>query len=127
MGNRAIRVALSAILGAAGVVHLVDPGVFLPAMPPYLPWHLGLITSTGVLELAAAAGLWAPRPGLRRASAWCLAAYFVAILPAHVHVAVNGIEMFGIRDPRLLWGRLAFQAVFVVSAVRLAREGEGGR
>jgi uncharacterized membrane protein len=47
-------------------------------------------------------------------------AYFIAILPAHVHVAWNGIEMFGIRDPRLLWGRLVFQAVFVAAAYRLA-------
>ncbi len=112
-----IRGVMSGILAVAGVVHLIAPNVFMPAMPPYLPWHLTIIYVTGVLELAAALGLWVPR--LRRLTAWCLVAYFVAILPAHVHVAWNGIEMFGIRDPVLLWGRLVFQAVFVAAAYRL--------
>jgi uncharacterized membrane protein len=117
-----IRVVLSLTLGVAGVVHLVSPGLFLPAMPPYIPWHLELVYLTGVLELAAVAGLWSFR--LRRVTAWCLVAYFLAILPAHVHVAWNEVELFGIRDPRLLWGRLAFQPVFVASAYWLSREDE---
>lgn len=112
-----IRWVMSGILAVAGVVHLVAPDVFMPAMPPYLPGHLTMIYVTGGLELAAVVGLWVPR--LRRLTAWCLVAYFVAILPAHVHVAWNGIEMFGIRDPVLLWGRLVFQAVFVAAAYRL--------
>lgn len=115
-----IRILLSVILAAAGVVHLVDPGVFLPAMPPYIPWHREVILVTGVLELMAAAGLWIGR--VRVLTAWCLVAYFVAIIPAHLHIAVNGVAMFGISDPRLLWGRLALQAVFVAAAFRLTRE-----
>jgi uncharacterized membrane protein len=109
---------MSGILAVAGVVHLVAPDVFMTAMPPYVPGHLAVVYVTGGLELAAAVGLWVPR--LQRLTAWCLVAYFIAILPAHVHVAWNGIEMFGIRDPRLLWGRLVFQAVFVAAAYRLA-------
>jgi uncharacterized membrane protein len=124
MSYRLIRAALGLILGVAGVVHLVSPALFLPAMPPYIPWHLELIYLTGVLELAAAVGLRSPR--FRRVTAWCLVAYFLAILPAHVHVAWNQVELFGIRDPRLLWGRLAFQPVFVASAYWLTREREDG-
>ena len=102
------------------MVHLVRPAVFLPAMPPYIPWHWELIYLTGALELLAAAGLWIP--AIQRLTAWCLVAYFIAILPAHIHVACNGIAMFGIRDPALLWGRLVFQAVFVAAAYRLTRK-----
>jgi uncharacterized membrane protein len=116
-----IRLILSVILGTAGVVHLVRPEVFLPAMPPYVPWHRPVILLTGVLELAAAAGLWIPR--IARFTAWCLVVYFVAILPAHFHVAIHGIAMFGINDPALLWGRAAFQAVFIGAAYWLARKG----
>ncbi|MEW4569021.1 DoxX family protein [Tautonia sp. JC769] len=115
-----LRWMMSGLLAIAGMVHLVAPGVFKPAMPPYLPGHLTIIVVTGGLELAAAIGLWVPR--LRSLTAWCLVAYFIAIVPAHVHVAWNEIEMFGIRDPRVLWGRLAFQAVFVAAAYRLTRE-----
>lgn len=118
--DRGIRNVLSGLLAAAGAVHLVAPEVFLPAMPPYIPRHREVILMTGLLELAAAAGLWVPR--LRRLTAWCLVAYFVAIIPAHLHIAWNGIAMFGVRDPAVLWGRLAFQAVFVAAAYRLTRE-----
>ena len=89
-------------------------------MPPWIPWHGPLVLLTGLLELAAAAGLWF-RP-LARPAAWCLVAYFIAILPAHYHVAVNGISMFGVKNPAWLWARLAFQSVFIYAAYRLSRQ-----
>ncbi len=116
----AIRLLLSVILALAGVVHLVNPEVFVPAMPPWIPWHRPLILLTGGLEIAAAAGLWIKPLG--RLTAWCLVAYFVAILPAHYHVASQGISMFGISSPALLWGRMAFQSVFIYAAYRLAQD-----
>ncbi|MFO0888395.1 MAG: DoxX family protein [Isosphaeraceae bacterium] len=115
-----VRAVLSVILATAGAVHLLRPEIFLPAMPPYIPCHRAMILLTGVLELAAAAGLWVPY--LRTLAAWCLVAYFVAILPAHVHVSRNAIPMFGIRSPALLWARTAFQAAFVAAAWSLTRQ-----
>ena len=53
-----LRFVLSTILALAGVVHLVNPALFLPAMPPWIPWHEPLILLTGILEIAAAVGLW---------------------------------------------------------------------
>ncbi len=114
-----LRLTMSTILLAAGLVHLLMPGLLLPAMPPYVPWHAALVLITGVIELAAAITLWVP--ALRQATAWGLVAYFVAILPAHVHVAWHQIPMFGIRSPALLWGRLLLQSVFILAAYRLTR------
>ena len=85
--------------------------LFIKAMPPYIPYHLECIYFTGWLEIAFALGL--SRKNLRHVTSKLLVAYFIAILPAHIHVSVNQIEMFGVSSPILLWGRTLFQVVFI--------------
>jgi uncharacterized membrane protein len=118
---------LALVLAVAGLVHLMEPGAFLPFMPPYLPQPVFLIYFTGVLELFAAVGLRSP--GLRQKTAWWLVAYFVALWPVHFHVAANSIPVFGLASPAFLWGRTAFQIVFIAWAAWIAllarREGLG--
>lgn len=118
--RRLVRLWLTAVLVVAAIVHWVAPEVFLPSVPPSIPRHGFVVAFTGLLELAAAIGLWVPR--LRRATGVCLSLYFVAILPAHFHVAMNDIPMFGLRNP-WLWIRIPFQAVFIAAAWIL-REGD---
>lgn len=88
------------------------------AMPSYIPFHLEIIYGTGLIELLLAAGLVFEHT--RKISGYLCAAYFVAILPAHIHVAWNGIAMFGISSPILLWGRALFQVVFIRWAILVA-------
>ena len=118
---------LALVLAVAGLVHLMEPAAFLPFMPPYLPAPLFLIYFTGVLELFAAMGLRSP--ALRRQAARGLVAYFLAIWPVHFHVALNAIPVMGFGSPAFLWGRTAFQLVFIAWAARIAllarREGLG--
>ncbi|MEM9176854.1 MAG: hypothetical protein AAGC67_16655 [Myxococcota bacterium] len=111
--RRLVRLWLTAVLVVAAVVHGVAPEVFLPSMPPAIPFPGFWVAFTGGLELLAAVGLWVPR--FRRATGTWLAIYFVAILPAHFHVALNDIPMFGLRNP-WLWIRIPFQAVFIAAA-----------
>jgi uncharacterized membrane protein len=111
-----LRSAMTIVLFVAGLTHLVRPDLYLPAMPDYIPWHSFWVAFTGWLEIAAAIGLWLPRLG--DLTALCLVVYFIAILPAHFHVAQNDIPMFGLRNP-WLWIRIPFQAVFIVWAWRL--------
>lgn len=105
------------ILFSAGIVHLAAPKVFLKAMPDYIPFHIQLIYITGLIEIALGIGLLLKRT--RKYAAYALMAYFVAILPAHIHVAVNDIPMFGYDSPYVLWGRTAFQVVFIYWAYKL--------
>ena len=102
---------LAIILFIAGLLHGVKPELFLVAMPPYIPSHLEIIFLTGVLEFALAAGLYFPHSRKRTALISCL--YFIAILPAHIHVSLNQIPMFGVSSALLLWGRTLFQSVFI--------------
>jgi uncharacterized membrane protein len=114
-----LRAGLSLILLGAGLLHLVRPDLLLPAMPGYIPWHAFWIAFTGLIEIAAAIGLWIPP--VARLTALCLVVYFVAILPAHFHVAMNDIPMLGLQNP-WLWVRIPFQLVFIVWAWRLSRD-----
>ena len=102
---------LSSILFLAGVLHIINPGSFLRAMPDYIPFHIEVIYFTGILEIVFAIGLLFRR--VRSTFSVFIALYFIAILPAHFHVSINQIEMFGIQSPILLWGRTIFQVVFI--------------
>lgn len=118
--RRCVRLWLTGVLVVAALVHWIAPEVFLPSMPPAIPHHAFWVAFTGLLELLGAIGLWVP--GWRRPAGLCLAVYFVVILPAHFHVAMNDIPMFGLRNP-WLWIRIPFQAVFIAAAWIL-REGD---
>jgi uncharacterized membrane protein len=109
---------MSFILTVAGITHLISPELFLPAMPSYIPFPLPLIFFTGLLELLGAVGILISR--LRRLTGFCLVGYFIAILPAHFHIALNSISIFGITNPLVLWGRLLFQSVFIYWAYWIA-------
>jgi uncharacterized membrane protein len=110
---------LAVILFSAGILHGVKPELFLVAMPPYIPWHLEIVLLTGVLEFALAAGLYFQHSRKKAALLSCL--YFIAILPAHIHVSLNHIPMFGVSSPLLLWGRTLFQSVFIAWAYGIYR------
>jgi len=64
-----------------------------------------------VLEIIFAIGLIFSKT--RKIFAILTSLYFIAILPSHIHVSVNQIEMFGISSPLLLWGRTGFQVVVI--------------
>ena len=115
--DTALRAGLTIVLVAAAVTHLVRPEVFRPAMPPYLPVQDALIALTGWIELAFAVALW--WGSRRRLVGRLLALYFLALLPAHLHVSIHDIEMFGLRNP-WLWWRTVGQSVFVAWALLLA-------
>ena len=110
------NVALSAVLLIAAVAHFLYPELFLPAMPPYIPWHQEVIFWTGALEIIFAFGLLYRR--ITNITSKLLALYFVAILPAHFHVSMHKITMFGVSNPYLLWGRTLFQSVLIFWAFK---------
>ena len=111
-----MNISLSVILFIAGFTHLIKPQIYLKAMPPYIPYHYELIIISGIFEVIFSAGL------LFKASikitSWLLAIFFIAILPSHIHVSLNGIEFFGITSKYLLWLRTLLQSVFIFWAIK---------
>ena len=104
------RFILVSFFLVAGMNHFVSPQFYEAIMPAYLPWHRELIFLSGLAEILGAVGVSLGKT--RVYAGWGLIALLVAVFPANVHAAVEGI---GIRwiPQWILWARLPFQAVLI--------------
>ena len=111
----ALRGGLAAMFTMTGTTHFVVLRDDLVAMvPPALPAPGVLVTVTGILELAGAAGLlWRPTA---RWSAAGLTGLLLAMFPANVYAALSGTGLNG-EAPTPLGVRTVIQAVFIAAAV----------
>ena len=100
----------------AGVMHFVRPDVYLPMMPPYLPWHGPLVFLSGVAEVVLGVAILVP--GLRPYAAWGIILLLVAVFPANVHIAINNVPLFGNPEGAGIWNwvRLPMQGVLALWA-----------
>jgi len=113
------RALLSLVLLLAGVVHLVRPDLFDPAIPFWPKAQINLLA--GVLECLLAIGLWTPK--LRDRVAQLTALWFLILIPIHIYVSWNAIEIFGISHPALLWARTLLQLPLYFWALSLQDKG----
>jgi uncharacterized membrane protein len=111
----ALRGGLAAMFVVTGTSHFVGMREDLISMvPPALPAPGLLVTITGVLELAGAAGLlW------QRTAPWAaggLAALLVVMFPANVYAALAGLTLGG--EPAMaLLPRTLLQLVFLAATL----------
>ena len=111
----ALRGGLAAMFVVTGVSHFVGLRQDLINMiPPALPAPGLLVTVTGVLELAGAAGLlwWRTAPW----AAGGLSALLVAMFPANVYAAVERLTLGGAPATPLL-PRTLMQLVFLAATL----------
>ena len=108
----AMRLLMAVFYFLAGVVHLRSPEAFLPIVPEWVPSPREVVLFTGVCELAGAIALFVPR--LRWWAGVMLAAYAVAVYPANIKHAIEGIALAGGQQSWAYHGpRLAAQPVLV--------------
>lgn len=121
--RRLSLLALTAIIGGSGVLHLVAPEPYRRIVPaPLAPWRGQVVTVSGLAELACALLLLAPRT--RRAGATATALLLCAVFPANVQMALDGGYAdagFPFNDALLAWLRLPLQAPLVVWALGFRR------
>ena len=110
--RRIARWACAATFVPFGVLHVLAPAVFLPIMPPKIPYPRQVVVGTGVAEILGGLGLLIPRT--RKAAATGLALYAVCVYPANLYHAFARRTVPPLPD---IWWyhapRLAFQPVFV--------------
>ena len=111
------RVLLAALMGVAGVAHLVDTAEFLGQLPPWVPVREAVIIGSGVVELGFSAALLLAPHRLRPLVGVALAAFFVAVFPGNVYQWLAGTDAFGLDTDRARLLRLPFQPVLVVAAL----------
>jgi len=113
------RDGLSLMLVFTGISHFTFMKKdFVRMMPPSIPWPRGMVYFTGVCEIAGAVGLLLPE--FRRAAAYALIAFFLAVLPANIHAARAGVNLRG-KPATSLWLRIPMQMLFIAVAFWSAR------
>ncbi|WP_327406587.1 DoxX family protein [Streptomyces sp. NBC_01288] len=114
---------LAGLLATAGVAHLASPKQFDATIPRALPGSPRTWTyASGVVELALAAGIAAPRT--RRMAALAAAGFFVGVFPANVKMALDWRDRPTPQKAAAL-GRLPLQVPLVLWARSVAKNGEG--
>ncbi|MGY0234591.1 DoxX family protein [Longispora urticae] len=112
----ALRGGLALMFLVTGIAHFHPKlrGDMIAMVPPALPAPALLVTATGVLELAGAAGLLFPPTA--RLAAICLGLLLLAMFPANVYAARAKL-MFGGRPATALLPRTVEQVVFLAACV----------
>lgn len=107
-----MRLGMAGAFAMAGIDHIASPERYLAMIETWLPYPAAIVAFTGLCEMAGAIGLLAPR--LRHAAGLALAVYLVAVFPANIANAVQGIAVDGLpTNPAYYWARLALQPLFV--------------
>jgi uncharacterized membrane protein len=107
-----MRLAMAIALVAVGSDHWMHPERYLAMMPGWVPMHLEMVLFTGLAEIAGAVGLLLRSTRARAGVA--LAVYFVAVFPANIHNALNGLTVDGLPLAAwYYWARLPFQPLAI--------------
>lgn len=110
---------LAGLLGAAGVLHFVQPKPFDAIIPKQLPgspraWTYG----SGVAELGVAAAV--ANPKTRRLGGLAAALLFVVVLPGNVKMAVDADRRKAPKHWRVaFWARVPLQIPLVTWALKV--------
>jgi len=115
----ALRVGLALMFVLTGLAHfgLGRRASLVAMVPPRLPRPELLVTVTGALELAGAAGLLLP--ATYRLAAACLALLMLAMFPANVYAARHSVDLAG-KPATPLPLRTALQVLYVATALTVA-------
>ncbi len=114
MARMVVRFLLAALFLVAATLHLGHAKLFLPAMPPMIPFPMECILISGVCEFLGGIGLLVPRNSIRRTAAWGLALLLVAVFPANIYMATAHVEVHGFpKFAWLEWARLPLQPLLI--------------
>jgi uncharacterized membrane protein len=117
-----VRLLLAALFLVAGTTHLRHPELFLPVMPPWIPFHLPCIRISGVFELLGGLGLLIRARPIQLLAGWGLALLLVAVFPANLYMAVTRVQVHGfLPQPWMAWARLPLQPLLIVAVLWATR------
>jgi uncharacterized membrane protein len=110
---------LAGIFAISGAIHLARPETYEPLMPDFVPAHREVILTSGVAELACAAGLLHPRT--RRLAGLTSAVLLVAVYPGNLKMAHDARRSRSTRFKAIAYGRLPLQVPMIRTAWRAWR------
>lgn len=112
----AARIAMSAMLLFTAIGHFAFTNGMAMMLPSFVSYKTEVVYLTGVIEIAAAIGLFIP--SVRIFTAWLLIVFFVFILPANIYAAIKHLDYqkgtFDGSGLTYLWFRVPLQILFIV-------------
>jgi uncharacterized membrane protein len=115
-----LRALLGVVMVLAGLMHFVNPEPYVMFMPDYLPWHRPLVYISGVIEIALGIAVFITP--VRASAGLGLIALFIAVLPANVWMASEGIQPPGMEmSTPVAWLRVALQPLLMYWAWAVTR------
>ena len=112
----AARIAMSVMLLFTASGHFAFPRGMMIMLPAFIPFRLGLVYITGIIEVMAAIGLQIE--SLRNPTAILLIIFFILVLPANIYAAAKNINyQTGKEDGKgfnYLWFRIPLQILFII-------------
>ncbi len=111
----AARIGMAAMLFVTGGAHFGFAKGMAMMLPEAVPFKMGIVYITGILEIAAGIGLLIPRMAAR--TGWWLIAFFVCITPANIYAALHHVNLQTAghdgNGPEYLWFRIPLQFFFI--------------
>lgn len=109
------RMAMSGMLLFTAIGHFAYSEGMAMMLPGYIPYKVKIVYLTGIIEVAAAVGLFFP--SLRVFTAWMLIVFFILVLPANIYAAIKHVDYqkatFAGNGPVYLWFRIPLQILFI--------------
>jgi uncharacterized membrane protein len=109
------RIAMSAMLLFTASGHFLYKEGMAMMLPGFIPFKEAIVLFTGVLEILAAITLLIPR--WQKLTSILLIIFFIVLLPANIHAALNHVNFqtasFDGKGPGYLWLRVPLQLVFI--------------
>lgn len=110
------RMAMSAMLLFTAVGHFAFTKGMSLMLPDIVPFKTETVYLTGIIEIAAAIGLFIQN--FRTLTAWLLIVFFILILPANIYATIKHIDYqkgtFDGNGIAYLWFRIPLQILFIV-------------
>src|SRR5690606_9404046 len=110
------RVALSVMLVFTAVAHFAFSKGMATMLPEFIPYKTETVYLTGIIEIAAAIGIFIPK--FRVIIAWLLIGFFILILPSNIYSAVKHVNYqkgtFDGNGLTYLWFRIPLQVLFII-------------
>src|SRR5690606_5924244 len=109
------RIAMSVMLLFTAIGHFAFTEGMTMMLPDFIPFKTEVVYLTGIIEIAAAIGLFIPK--LKIVTAWLLIVFFILILPANIYAAIKQIDYqkatFDGNGLSYLWFRVPLQILFI--------------
>lgn len=110
------RLAMAAMLVFTALGHFMFTKGMTMMLPSFIPFKTETVYLTGVIEIAAAIGLFIPN--FKTITGWLLIAFFILLLPANIYASLKNVDYqkatFDGNGLSYLWFRIPLQLLFIV-------------